>query len=47
MSAYRLIAAEKANHPIDLLCELLGVSRSGYYAWSTGPLSDRALSDSG
>jgi hypothetical protein len=30
VSAYRLIAAEKANYPIDLLCRLLGVSRSGY-----------------
>jgi putative transposase len=26
-------------------CELLGVSRSGYYAWATRAPSDRALSD--
>ena len=45
MSAFKLIAAEKANHPIDLLCEQLGVSRSGFYAWQTRAPSDRALSD--
>jgi putative transposase len=45
VSAFRLIAAEKANHPVDLLCSVLGVSRSGFYAWSTKAPSDRALSD--
>ncbi len=30
---YRFIAAEKALYPIALLCRLLQVSRSGYYAW--------------
>jgi putative transposase len=29
VSAFKLIAAERANRPVDLLCELLGVSRSG------------------
>ena len=45
MSAFRLIAAEKANHPIGLLAEVLGVSRSGYHAWARRAPSDRALSD--
>jgi putative transposase len=45
VSAFKLIAAEKANHPVDLLCRVLGVSRSGFYAWSTRAPSDRALQD--
>ncbi len=45
MSAFRLIAAEKASHPIGLLAEVLGVSRSGYHAWERRAPSDRALSD--
>jgi putative transposase len=45
VSAYGLIAAEKAEHPIGLLCEVLDVSRSGFYAWSMRAPSDRELSD--
>lgn len=45
MSAFRLIAAERANHPISLLCEVLGVSRSGFHAWARRAPSDRALGD--
>ena len=33
MNCYRLIDAEKANYPVSLLCKVLRVSRSGYYAW--------------
>jgi putative transposase len=42
---YRLISAQKARTPISIACELLGVSRSGYYDWATRAPSDRALSD--
>ena len=46
MSAYRIISAEKANGiPVSLACELLDVSRSGYYDWSTRAPSDRELTD--
>lgn len=45
MSAFRLIAAEKANHSISALCDLLGVSRSGFYAWERRSPSDRELGD--
>ena len=47
MSIYRHISAERAHctHPVFLMCELLGVSESGYWAWCTRPPSDRELSD--
>ncbi|MFD4688189.1 hypothetical protein ACFVXF_38305, partial [Streptomyces sp. NPDC058219] len=33
---YRFIHAEKANYPIALLCRVLHVARSSYYAWCEG-----------
>jgi putative transposase len=45
VSAFRLIAAEKANHPVALLCEVLGVSRQGFYAWAKRVPSNRDLAD--
>jgi putative transposase len=45
VNVYRFISAEKARTPVSTCCELLGVSRSGYYDWQRRPPSDRALSD--
>jgi putative transposase len=45
VSVYRLVSAEKARTPISISCDLLGVSRSGYYDWARRAPSDRALTD--
>jgi hypothetical protein len=40
------IAAEKALYPIALLCDVLDVTRSGYYAWcSRPPTSPKKIAD--
>lgn len=45
MSRYRFIAEEKASYPITMLCRLLGVARSGYYAWCRRGVSARVQAD--
>lgn len=45
MSRYRFIAAEKAIFPITLLCRVLQVSRSGWYAWRGRTPSARTRDD--
>ena len=39
---FEFIRAESANFPVRLLCDLLGVSKSGYYVWRNRRPSRRA-----
>ena len=45
MSRYRFIAAEKAHHSVVLLCRVLGVAKSAFYAWHRQKLSAQAQAD--
>jgi putative transposase len=45
VSAFRLIDAERASYPVAVLCRMLGVSKSGYYAWRGRPPSERSRQD--
>ena len=44
---YRFIQAEKAAYPVEVLCRVLAVARSGYYAWCRRPLGVRAQQNQG
>lgn len=42
---FAFVAAEKAWAPVSVLCKLLDVSRSGYYAWEERDRSSRSADD--
>jgi putative transposase len=42
---FAFIATEKACYPVALMCRVLHVSRSGYYAWCKRPAAERRGQD--
>jgi transposase InsO family protein len=42
---FAFVDAQKARWPVAVLCEMLEVSRSGYYAWTTRPEAPRVKAD--
>jgi putative transposase len=42
---FGFVAKHRGTWPVDVLCEALGVSRSGFYAWRTRPGSERSRMD--
>lgn len=47
MSIFAFIEAEKACFPIKFMCDRLGVTRQGFYAWRTRPPCERRIRDAG
>ena len=45
MTRFAFVDAQKATYDVAVLCRLLKVSRSGYYAWVARPPSARAVAD--
>ena len=42
---FAFVATEKACYPVALMCRVLQVSRSEYYAWCKRPPAPRMLKD--
>ncbi len=45
MTVFRFVERERASFPVTTMCRVLGVSSSGYWAWTKRPPSARAIGD--
>ena len=42
---FRFIEDRRADYPVTILCDVLGVSPAGYYAWRSRPESRRSVAN--
>lgn len=42
---YQFIEDHRDQYPVTLMCRVLEIARSGYYAWRKQPLSARQMAD--
>lgn len=42
---FTFVAKHRVIWPVNMICGILGVSRSGFYAWLSRPRSQRSLDD--
>ncbi len=42
---FRFIEDRRTDYPVTLLCDVLGVSPAGYYAWRSRPESRRSAAN--
>ncbi|WYJ39311.1 IS3 family transposase [Bradyrhizobium sp. 2S1] len=42
---FRFIEDRRADYPVTILCDVLGVSPAGYYAWRSRPESQRSVAN--
>lgn len=42
---YQFIEDHRKQYPVTLMCQVLEIARSGYYAWRKQPLSARKMAD--